>query len=643
MDPAPRSDGATDLTIGLLLAVGTACWVGLVAGQLGRFHLVPVLVAGAGAAAVAVYGLRGVASADEDRAAVRWRALDGPLVLLLAALLYVPGYDTALSGSDATVYFGTAAHLARTGALAIDEPLLRQVPAYLQDYAFPSMLRNSSGPAARSLSGLVFDDVASPIYSTFSQLPSVWTAIGFASAGVAGGRSAGPLLAAAALMAFYLLVRRASGTGTAVAAAALLTTALPQLLFARLPMGESGAQFFLWGGLLAYDRFRERGGTLLAVAAGAGFGLAGLARPEYIAFVPLGALLLRVLPGERQPFVPVAIVTALLFLHAIVLVLFVVPSHYRHALHDALQTNGLLLAPPLTVGSVSLVAAVAVAVATALAQVGGGSGLRARRAVGLALLALWTIGYVSMGASPAQGHALRWLPQYASWPVLGLAVVGFPLLVRRWWGSPGARLASMIGCVAAAHFLYDVHTAPLPAWAARRFVPAALPLLVAAAAIAIGVLGRSRALAGAIALIAVSANLYTSRPLLGTPYFEGGSAAVSEVARLTPEGSVVLLDGSLQPTLLDVPLLLIHGRDAIQSPIMSGPIDHYAFAFAYEMPGVPVYLLRAATYLPPPPLGERVRFEPSGEVRRKLLFLGDDPDAPTDFYVRAYRVVIEPG
>jgi hypothetical protein len=641
MPRAGHADAAADLTIVLLLATAAAGWTGLVAAQLDRFGLVPVVVAGGVAGLGGWWALRPRTGSPAAGSGTWARRLDGPLVFLLAAALYLPGYDTALYGSDATVYYGMGVHVARAGSLVVDEPVLAQLSPALAAFAFPPMVRGPDSPMARSRAGLVSEGRPGRSYSTFSQLSSIWIAIGDAIAGLPGARAVVPLLAAAGVMAFFLVVRRTSGLGVALVAAVLLATTQPQLVFARVPMGECIAQWFLWGAVLAWDRFRETGARAAAIAAGVGIGLTGLVRPEYVVFVPLTLLLLRLLRGASEPVPAVAAAIAVgCFVHAAALVLVVVPSHYRHEFRAALAASGLQTGDAAGVLAVAATGALAAGVAVAASALELPRVLPGARATLAAFFVLWAVAYAAMEPSPSFGRGIPWLPYEAAWPVLVLGAVGLPLLIARWGAWAATRVALTLGLVVGAHLLYDLHASPMPVWAGRRLLAAFLPVVCAAAATAIGALARRRLAAGVVvgALTIVSA-FWQSGALLRGSYLDGASDAVARIAALVPPEALVFVDSGLMPAEIDASLLLLHGRHAIQAGGMMTGIESRLFLFDVHLPGVPIYLIRSGT-LPPPEArtSDRLRFEEAGEVRTRLRLFGDDePGSP--FSVRVYRVV----
>jgi hypothetical protein len=652
-----HADRATDLAISALVGLCAACWSGLVAGQLGLFRLIPIaLIGGATFAATLLWASRqsrecarahlapeteADATTPGEPHAPRWPwcVMDGPLVFLVAAVLYLPGYDVTLYGSDATVYFGVGAHLARNGSLAIEDDLIGQTPRLLRPQLSPPYALTPESPLRRSIAGLsFFRGTTGPVYSTFSQLPSVWLAIGFATAGLAGALAMTPLLAAGGVTMFYLFVRRASDAATGLLAAALLATALPQIFYARLPMGEAGGQFFLWGGLLAVSRWHDTRAWPFALAAGAGFGLAALARPEYLIFLPLAVVVGWVLSANgRGRLSPVTVAVALaLFAHATLLILFFVPTHYRVAIADVARGGLPRLPGELAARSVLVSAAVAallaiVWVAIRSAQRTGGSATGttapgsargiARALAGAAIVA-WAVLYVHQG-SDRSATGLTYLPLHTGWLTAVLAALGFALVARRWWPAPAARLALLIGVVAALHFLYDARTRDMALWSARRLVPVALPFLFVCAATAVTAARRfGRPVWITAAVVAVIVNAMPARQIWGKPFFEGASAGTAQIAELFPPDAVVLIDRGLLPALLDVPLWLMHDIDALQLR-ESAASRRIARPLVRALPDRPVYAVLQGLLAPPSAPG--LTFSPAGNHDVDVLLPGTRP------------------
>jgi hypothetical protein len=631
----PSADPATDLVVAALVALGTACWAGLCLGLLGSFAAAVALALGIGAGLVAW-----LARPTTGPRADGHRLLPALAVFVGGVLLYLPAYDTTLFGSDSTVYLNAGVHLARTGSLAVDDPLT-EVTGLGRVDPFPPF--GPSGPRLRSAAGLVFDRPGDPVWSSFSQLPSVWLALGDGLGGLPGALAVNPLLAAAALTSFFLLLRRLSGGAIAVLATGLLAMALPQWFFARFSMAEIGAQCFLWGALLAWDRWEETRTPVAALAAGVGLGLAAVARIEYVAFVPLALGVGWVLgrPYRVRPPLITGAVAMLLVVQGLALTLLVIPTHYRSAV------RGLLALTP-TTATAALAGTVVVACAAATLLVLRILSDRTLRGLIAAGLAAWGIAYAAGADSFERGGVpAAWLLAYTSPALLVLAGCGLPPLTRCWRHREAGRLALLLGLVVGAHFLLAAHAQPLAMWGSRRFLPVLIPMMAAAIATAVVALARWRRAAGVT--VAAMALVLQVRPLLphwSQSYFRGTSDAAAEVARLVPAGAVVAIAPGLQHVLLDVPLTLVHERSAVALRGAAGDLAALPIV-ARAMHDRPVYLVQHGLH-PVPRLAE-LSVEPVGTTSFRTVVPGvghpehSDVTAELDTPLAVFRVRVDQG
>jgi hypothetical protein len=591
-----RGDGvAVDASISVLVGLGTACWLGLALGLLGLFHA--PLVAGAGVlAAAAAWSARPRSAGVGERGRPLLEAV-GVLAACLA--LYLPGWDTALYGSDSTVYSGTGVHLARTGALAIDDPVVAGANDMLVAGLFALQGTSWDSPRSRSAAGLVFEGDDPHVYSAFSQLPSVWLALGYGLGGVRGGTTVTPFLGALGVTFLYLLVRRLGGAWMALLGAALLATSLPQVFFSRYPMSEIGAQAFLLGGLLALQRWEETHARLPALAAGLGFGILVLARPEYLAFLPL-ALVAGAVLWRRARLGPLptstVVVAALLAAEAVALLLVVVPTHYRRIVVH-LHTLALRILVPVGLSSDATLVVVLVALVVAFAGAAWWAMRRDDRRP-LRVLAIvgglaWAAYYASLASARTVGRPVLWLGEMSGWVVVALAVPGVVLLARRWTSTAG-RLTLLLALVAATHVLVDAHAFPSALWATRRLLPIVFPVLYTAVAAVVVTLGtRWMPLAVVLVPLVLVTNALPLRHIWGRTYFEGSDDAVAAIAATVGPDAIVVLDPGLQSTLLDASLLLRHGVGAIQLRGVQGDLGPLR-SLAVIFPDRDVYLVRHA-------------------------------------------------
>lgn len=608
-------DDAADLVVWVVLVVGVVGWGGLLLGLAGAFG-----AAGVGALAVAggLLGWAGRPAATGPRSA-RWAVLEPVAVFAVAASVLLPGWDVAIYGTDATVYRATGVHLARTGSLAMDDTLLAEIWPGMLVPLFPAADVDVAGVRLRSPAGLAFEHGTTRVWSAFSQLPSVWQAVGWSVAGGRGVATVTPLLAAAALAAFWLVVRRHAGLAVAAVATGLQCVLMVQVMIARLGLSEVGAQLMLWGGALALWRWEHTRAVAPALAAGVGFGLAAVTRLEYLAFVPVALGFSWLLPGGRAMAVPrSAIALALAGWATATALLLIVPSHYRLAFW-------LFVGPLWQFRELDSVAAIAAAVAggtavAALAVVAlwrmraGKPGL-VRAAVG-AGLAAWVVLFLLQGRSASAGQVLEVLRAYTVWPVLLLGVAGLVPLGRAMWASGAGRLVFMLAVTTGVHLAVDLHASAGAVWAGRRLLPVVLPALCAGVGAAIGAVGRrSPALGLAVAAFGLVTTAEPTLRWVQQPWYADTSDQVAAVAALVPEDAVAIVDGGLADALLDVALWLEHDRPSVVTIGVAGATEP-VLALASMLAPRRLVLLRHAFLQPPARPG--LQFQAAGNAALKV-------------------------
>ena len=111
----------------VMLGVSVVAWLALLLAELGQFRLgllALLLTIGAFGLSLLVYAFR--ASPATPTAAAGWLkpALAATAGILLCAALFLPPYETAVQGGDATVYLNFGRQIARHGALEFEDALL---------------------------------------------------------------------------------------------------------------------------------------------------------------------------------------------------------------------------------------------------------------------------------------------------------------------------------------------------------------------------------------------------------------------------------------------------------------------------------------------------------------------------------------
>lgn len=552
----------------LATLAGCTSAFGIVALVLAERGILPTGALPAATAATMLLALGAALSGPRDG----WPGL---AVFAFALAWFGPGYDAMLYGSDATVYYAYGAHIASAGQLWVDDPVLAQLPHAVEATLFPSHGLVWDAARSRSPAGLGFFPLDSRVYSVFSQLPSVLLAFGWSVGGPRGAVWVTPFLAAGATAAFFTVARRHLGLGRALLSAGLLAVCLPQMFFARLPMAEAAGQFFVWNGLLALDATFRDGTPRASWIAGLCFAASALCRPELIVLLPLAAgVAWAARPSWRLPVGTWAPALAGLG-YASLLVFHVIPTHYREPARNALlqaqlQLRGTFLAS--FEAWLWVAAAILVAVVPFLRRAARRHELRLvgrTAAAGAALV--WLVAFASRGGFHLAGDSLAWMSAATAIVTAILAALGLPALLRGIGRSTAGLLLLALAGLSALHFLPAAHTAAgSPLWASRRLLPLVLPTLALAIACACSTQRLPAIARGALSVLALALVAATGRPVWGAALLTDTTAGAARIAELADPEDLVLVDPSLQSPLLDVSLLVVHGRAAIGLRGMAG-------------------------------------------------------------------------
>ena len=136
----------------VILGVSAVAWVALVLAELGQFRLGLLgllLTAGAFGLSLLVYAFREGPAGPAAATGGLKPALAATAGILLCAALFFPPYETAVAGGDATVYLNFGRQIARHGALAFEDPLLRQLSPANRAELFLNQIPGDVAPAVR--------------------------------------------------------------------------------------------------------------------------------------------------------------------------------------------------------------------------------------------------------------------------------------------------------------------------------------------------------------------------------------------------------------------------------------------------------------------------------------------------------------
>ena len=570
----------------VMLGVSVVAWLALVLAELGQFRLgllALLLTFGAFGLSLLVYAFR--ARPATPTAAAGWRtpALAATAGILLCAALFLPPYETAVKGGDATVYLNFGRQIAHHGALEFEDDLLRPLSIASRAELFLNRVPlDTTGQFARFPGGFLIADIADPtVTAGFSPLFPVLTALGHAVGSPRAALVVAPLFATLSLVGLWCVARRLGGVQAAWLAATLTAVSLPQIWFAKLSVPETVAQCFVMAGVLAWLVACARGATRWALAAGWFLGLACFAKVDLLVLLPvflLAVVAARLLTRARfgDPPLLLALLAAfgLVVAHNFVHYLSFA-THYRPYVAYLIQTSSVL-----TLLRDSALAQAGAALAAGLLAAAGVAALR-RPAwrwprwcwgwAAVAALVAYGVNYVTTTAGQLD-ETIVWLSWYVSWPVLGLAALGLTGLVRvrRTDAAPGLAVVGLLLGVVGLQYLYDPLETGLQMESMRRYVPVVLPLTMLFGALTVvTLLARVAAARYRLGLTLATGALLVglvARPSLavvGQPLWDDALAQTAQVARLFPDQAVVLVSPDLAGTHIQTSLAYLHDVDAI--------------------------------------------------------------------------------
>jgi hypothetical protein len=176
-------------------------------------------------------------------------------ILALGVLLVAHPAEYILGNYDASTYVNVGANIARTGAIAIHDPMVQSLPPdpgrqFFWDLVNPFMLYTQ----VRLPGFFVADAAHGLVLPQFLHLYPVWLAIFDSALGLRWGLYGTPVIGLLGSIAAYFVARTLFGRNLARLAFFLLVIDVPQFWFARYPVAEAMTQFLLLTGMFAFLR-----------------------------------------------------------------------------------------------------------------------------------------------------------------------------------------------------------------------------------------------------------------------------------------------------------------------------------------------------------------------------------------------------
>ena len=563
-------NAVTAIFLSLLVGVLGLGWVATVATELGLFHAevivgLGLIIGAAGAWRAKRHGLKIQLAPMPHLEAAFLVGLCAVMVIL-----YFRPHEFIFGGADAGVYVNLGATISRSGGLILENPDLAALPA--DDYAmfFRAQPPNQQ-PRYYQLPGFyIADDNAGRITPQFYPLHPVWLAIAYGLRGLAGSLYLTPLWGLLGVLAVYFAVREAFGRARLAAlTASLLAITSTQIWFARYPTAETLTLFLLFAGLYGLARLARTHEEWAAVLAGVALGQVMLARIDMYFLLAVPVIYAAYLRLRRQLdrrywlFAgPILALTA----HSLIHATWQSWPYFYNTYFSGLQSP---IPLPILIGGV-LVAGVAFIVFDRRVA-NNRSNWVARAApwwrkmlllvaIGLVLLAAYAYFIRPLSVDPNKQsnywYADSKIPDveplnmvrlgwYLSPLGLWLAVIGCALLVRervseRTWALLGGGLFFVL------LYTYKTYNNPHHIYVMRRYVPAAMPMLVLGIAYALDRLAEwkpiGRVSAIGLAIITAALLINAGRVSNAQIDYAGGLDQYRAFAGQFPQNSVVLFD-----------------------------------------------------------------------------------------------------
>ena len=514
------------------------------------------------------------------------------LLLLLwlpaAIWLFFRPHEAILGGSDAGVYVNTAAHVAQTGHLLIDEPALAELDPAL----YPSLLRERrEGEGTPYYLYPGFNVVLEPrgrVLPDFFHLHPVWQAVGHAAGGVRAALLLPALWALLGAFAVYLTARQLAGWPVAIVSIVGLSTTALQVWFARYPVTEMLTQYLLWLALWALGAWLvgRRPLRLWGLLGGLALGQLFLTRIDtfFLLVIPLLAGLWLTRRRRWQPahlwfFAPLAVLTAHSLIHSYA---FSRPYFERIAFHVAGMARRNWMLP-----AVALVMGLALFLVLRNRRLGVVARRHGRPLLAFGALAIFLLAAYAWFVRPVVGATASYQEWYDGQTIVltdreNLIRLGWylsPLGV--WLGAAGASLLLWrlnrksavlvgVGLFFSLLYLWRIQATPHQIYAMRRYVPAVLPFFVISAAYLFGWLAQRRAwyarLVGLLLLpLWLAGFVWSAQGFITHVDNQGLMAQVEALDARLDDGAILIFNDQTPVSmgdLLGTPLNYQYGHDA---------------------------------------------------------------------------------
>ncbi len=291
--------GAEWLFFVLFVSVGMVGWVALLLAEFGYFSL-PLLLGIVMGGVVLLLGYAWqLGWLQTAFYGIHWTHTSLSLMMMIGITLILSPrpFEYLVGGRDHGVYVNTGIHIARSGGILAVDNVITELPIEIRSLLVRPETRpwQSGYPGTWSegqhVTGLTIRSLADGVYlpHAFHFFPA-FIGVFYAVGGVSFAFVPTLVVAVLAMCGSLLVIRRLWGDAVMLLSGLLLVSSVAQMWFSKYPTAEVMIQLFFWGGVLLMLWLLERQLPVIAILAGAGFGLLHLIKMDTVLF-PIGLLL----------------------------------------------------------------------------------------------------------------------------------------------------------------------------------------------------------------------------------------------------------------------------------------------------------------------------------------------------------------
>jgi hypothetical protein len=511
-------------------------------------------------------------------------------------MLFKP-YDATIIASDASVYLGTAHHLAREGTIKHHDPLVAEMTREERKVLFGNRFTETI-PYARFPGGVPLVDPAKDMVTFyFYHLFPAWLAFGLETIGSEGYLRLLSLFASLSLVSLFLIGRSLSGNLLGLSLCIVQLFFFPQVYYSNFSSSELLAQSLFLSGLYMFinqtHRYEPQTMSQIYVC-GLLWGALCLCRVDSIPFLFVGITIISVFSN----LIGISFRVWLILIFSITLSSSIAIYHQlSNGIYIDMFDSFLFNSSVASMFSVLIVEwdfpgiIIVLGILFVMIAIFRRCHEQSRstlfyislKLLSVVLSAGFLVYFAKQIKSDLLVRHLHWIllyitPYLFATLLMGLVVVVSSILLKR----AASNLSLLLAFFAIPAFCYLINpmvTAVQP-WAIRRFVPMIFPLffilslygwqeglnLVCGPRIKL-----AQFIFAVMVILTAATFLHSSRSILGQPLFANVTAQLRELSRKIPEGAIVVIPDSDAGLHVQTALQYACARDTLLLPVAGSP------------------------------------------------------------------------